>query len=64
MKQEEDKWLNLYGEVTQTQAQINLLEQLLHPIQEQVNIIRNHLQSLEQLTQKFGHGFHQLQSMF
>jgi len=64
LKQEEDKWLNLYGEVTQTQAQINLLEQLLHPIQEQVNIIRNHLQSLEQLTQKFGHGFHQLQSMF
>ncbi|BAQ59941.1 hypothetical protein GM3708_347 [Geminocystis sp. NIES-3708] len=64
LNQEQEYWLQSYQDVTKTQAEINLLEQALHPIQEQLNHLRNNLQALEQSTQKFGHVFNELQSMF
>ncbi|MBL1210540.1 pilus motility taxis protein HmpF [Geminocystis sp. GBBB08] len=64
LKEEEENWLQSYQDFTKTQIQISLLEQALHPIQEQLNHIRNNLQALEQSTQKFNYVFNELQSIF
>ncbi len=64
LEQEQEHWLQSYQDVIKTQTEISLLEQILHPIQEQLNHIRPHLEALEQSTRKFDHVFNELQSMF
>ncbi|BAQ64778.1 pilus motility taxis protein HmpF [Geminocystis sp. NIES-3709] len=63
-QQEEEGYLQLYKEVAQIESQMKFLEQGLHPIQEQLNNIRNSMQGLEQFNQKFTHVIDELRSMF
>lgn len=63
LNQEQEYWLQSYQEVTKIHTEVNLLEEALRPIQEQLDHLRNHLQILEQSTEKFSHVFNELQSM-
>lgn len=62
--QEEEAYLHLYQEVAQIEAKINFVEQGLHPIQEQLNHIRNYTQGVEQSTQELTTVVNQLRSTF
>lgn len=61
--QEEQGYLRIYQEVAQLESQVKFLEQDLHPIQEQLNNIRNYIQSVEQSNQQFTNIFNELRSM-
>jgi chromosome segregation ATPase len=63
IQQEEEAYLKLYQEVAQIESKMKFLDQDLHPIQEQLNQIRNYIQSIEKSNQQFTDVFNDLRSM-
>jgi chromosome segregation ATPase len=64
IQQEEEVYLRLYQELARIESQVKFLDQDLHPIQEQLNNIRNYIQRVEQSNQQFTNVFNDLRSMF
>lgn len=64
LQQKETQYLTLTQEIVQLRTQRVFLEKELHPIQEQLNNIRNSTQTVELASQQFATLVHELRSMF